>query len=215
MKVFLKYLLRAVLIVLGCIALYFITAIVLSYIPADVEETAEEKNQTFYIQSNGTHLDIVLPVEAIDSALRNKLEIPENAKYISFGWGNKEFYFNVPEWKDLSVGLAFRAVFMQLEAAQRVECLSRTHENWTNVKVASSQMKKLNNFIFSSFSTKEKKLVKCACPIEYQNVNFYDAKGNYSCINTCNVWVNDAMKASGVATSVWSPFHFGVLHHLE
>ncbi|MCX6182972.1 MAG: DUF2459 domain-containing protein [Bacteroidetes bacterium] len=215
MKTFFKYLLRCTLVVLSLIALYFVVAFILSYIPADVEEVLDEKNQTFYIQSNGTHLDIVLPAEAIDTSFLNKLQVPKSTKYLAFGWGNKEFYFNVPEWKDLSVGLAFRAAFMQLEAAQRVAYITRSRENWTEVKVSSSQMKKLNDFIFSSFVLKEKQLVKCDCPLEYQNVNFYDAKGNYSCINTCNVWVNDAMKASGVETSVWSPFHFGVLHHLE
>jgi uncharacterized protein (TIGR02117 family) len=215
MKTFFKYLFRLLLFVLGIIALYFIAALVLSYFPADVEEIPDEKSQIFYIQSNGSHLDIVLPVEEIDSAFRTQLQIPENTKYISFGWGNKEFYFNVPEWKDLSVGLAFRAAFMQLESAERVAYITRTHENWTTVKVAPAQIKKLNDFIFSSFIIHEKKLVKCVCPLDYQNVSFYDAKGNYSCINTCNVWVNDAMKAANVTTSVWSPFYFGVLYHLE
>ncbi len=215
MKIFFKYLFRLLLLVLAILLLYFIAALVLSYVPADIEEVAGEKNQTFFIQSNGSHLDIVLPVEEIDSAYLTQLEIPENTKYVSFGWGNKEFYFNVPEWKDLSLGLAFRAAFLQLEAAERVAFMTRTHENWTAVKVAPSQMKKLNDFIFSSFVLHDKNPVKCVCPIDCQNVNFYDAKGNYSCINTCNVWVNDALKASDVPTSVWSPFYFGVLHHLE
>ncbi len=215
MKTFFKYLFRAALVVFGTIVLYFIVAIVLSYVPADVDEVTEEKNQNLFIQSNGTHLDIVLPIEEIGSSFRNKLQIPENTKYVSFGWGNKEFYFNVPEWKDLSFGLAFRAAFMRLESAQRVAYMTRTQEKWTAVKVAPSQIKKLNDFIENSFIKHEKNLVKCACPIDYQNVNFYNAKGNYSCINTCNIWVNDALKAADVPTSVWSPFHFGVMHHLQ
>lgn len=215
MKIFLKYFFRIVFGLLGIIVLYFMVAIVLSYIPSDMEAVAGEKNQTFYLQSNGTHLDIVLPVPAIDSVLLRKLQIPENTKYVSFGWGNKEFYFNVPEWKDLSIGLAFRAVFMQLEAAQHVRYLKRKKEDWTIVYVAPSQLKQLNDFIQNSFVEKENSFVQCKCSGYSDNDCFYDAKGNYSCINTCNVWVNDALKEASVNTSVWSPFHFGVLHHLE
>jgi len=38
--------------------------------------------------------------------------------------------------------------------------------------------------------------------------------GSFSLFNTCNVWVNKALKVTGIETSVWSPFDFGVLHHL-
>ena len=82
------------------------------------------------------------------------------------------------------------------------------------VKVANSQQNRLNAFIQNSFVQKENNLLLCK---KNQNGNncFYDAEGRYSCVNTCNVWVNEALKEANVKTSIWSPFHWGVLHHLE
>jgi len=213
---FFQYLFRVILLLFAVVTLYFVLAIVLSYIPASAENTtvSEGITQIVYIQSEDAHLDIVLPIALVDTALKAKLNVPDFTKYIAFGWGNKEFYFNVPQWKDLSVGLAFRALFMQLEAAQHVVYSACSQENWTAVQVHPLQLKALNNFIANSFVLEDGKLKPCLCPGYCKNDCFYDAKGKYSCINTCNVWVNDAMKASSIPTAKWSPFHFGVLQHL-
>ena len=146
--------------------------------------------------------------------LKQQLNLPQNTKYVCFGWGNKEFFFNVPEWKDLTFGLAFRALFFRLESAMHVISYREKKESWLMVKVANSQQNRLNAFIQNSFVQKENNLLLCK---KNQNGNncFYDAEGRYSCVNTCNVWVNEALKEANVKTSIWSPFHWGVLHHLE
>lgn len=214
MNKWLKYLWRTVLFLLSIILLYFIIAIVLSIIPASTKEFTDKKNNEIYIQSNGTHLDIVVPVEQLDSSFALQLNLPNNTKYVCFGWGNKEFFFNVPEWKDLSVGLAFRALFFRLESAMHVIAYAEKKDDWTTVKIAELQQNKLNKFIEHSFTKKDNSVVLCKKNINGNNC-FYDAEGKYSCLNTCNVWVNDALKEASVETAVWSPFHWGVLYHLE
>jgi uncharacterized protein (TIGR02117 family) len=214
MNKWLKYLWRTILFVLSVIALYFIIALILSYIPASSEEITEEKNKEIYIQSNGTHLDIVVPIDQLDSSFRSKLQLPENTAFVSFGWGNKEFFFNVPEWKDLTFGLAFRALFFRLEAAMHVIAYTHKKESWVAVKVSDSQKVKLTHFIENSFSKKQNSIQLCKRNSAGNNC-FYDAEGRYSCVNTCNVWVNDALKEANISTAVWSPFHWGVLYHIE
>jgi len=39
-------------------------------------------------------------------------------------------------------------------------------------------------------------------------------QGSFSLIKTCNIWVNKALKETGVPTSVWSPFDFCILYYL-
>lgn len=213
MKILPKFLCRFCLVILSCVLLYLIIAIALSFIPSHNEEITEEKNNKIYIQSNGTHLDIVVPIEQLDSNFIEQLKLPHNTQYVCFGWGNKEFFFNVPDQKDLSFGLAFRAAFFRLESAMHVIGYFEKKEDWIAVKIASSQQEKLNHFIENSFSKKENALLLCKRNANGNNC-FYNAEGKYSCINTCNVWVNDALKEANVKTSVWSPFHIGVLHHL-
>lgn len=194
--------------------MYFIIAIVLSITPSTTEEIAEEKNKEIYIQSNGTHLDIVVPIAQLDSQLLQQLQLPKNTQYVCFGWGNKEFFFNVPEWKDLSFGLAFRALFFRLESAMHVIAYTEKKTEWTTIKIAKQQQNKLNKFIENSFTKKDKSVVLCK-KNDAENNCFYDAEGKYSCINTCNVWVNDALKEANIKTSIWSPFHWGILYHIN
>ena len=213
MNKWLIYLWRTVLFLLATILLYLIIAITLSIIPASSQEITEEKKNEIYIQSNGAHLDIVVPVSQIDSSLISQLNLPSNTQYVCFGWGNKEFFFNVPEWKDLSVGLAFRAAFFRLESAMHVIAYSEKKADWITINIAQQQQNKLNKFIENSFTKKEKSVVLCKKNNAANNC-FYDAKGKYSCIKTCNVWVNDAFKEANIKTSIWSPFHWGILYHL-
>jgi uncharacterized protein (TIGR02117 family) len=43
---------------------------------------------------------------------------------------------------------------------------------------------------------------------------FYDARGGYSAVNTCNQWTAGALRAAGVKMGAWTPFTFGVMRWL-
>jgi uncharacterized protein (TIGR02117 family) len=47
------------------------------------------------------------------------------------------------------------------------------------------------------------------------NDAFYDAKGKYSFLNTCNTWANDALKAAGQKAALWTPSDFGIFRHYK
>jgi uncharacterized protein (TIGR02117 family) len=47
------------------------------------------------------------------------------------------------------------------------------------------------------------------------NDAFYDAKGSYSFLNTCNTWVNDALKAAGQKAAWWTPTDYGIFLHYK
>jgi hypothetical protein len=111
--------------------------------------------------------------------------------------------------------VAFRAVLLKTEAAMHITPLGRNFPNWKEVEICSGQLHALNNYINSSFKKNETgELQKLDFP-GYTNYDFfYEATGNFMVFYTCNVWANNALKETGVKTSVWSPFDFGVLHHL-
>jgi len=44
------------------------------------------------------------------------------------------------------------------------------------------------------------------------NEDFYEAKGSYSPIKTCNTWVNNGLKQSGIKASYWTLLDYGLLH---
>jgi len=48
-------------------------------------------------------------LEELNYEFLKKLEIMPRTKYVSFGWGDKEFYINTLEWKDITFKIAFEA----------------------------------------------------------------------------------------------------------
>ena len=210
-------LLKAVFIfIISSLILYFFAALIFSVFKTHPPKQDCLAENEIYITTNGVHLDIVLPIENIEPEFLNQLEILPGTKYVSFGWGDREFYINTPEWKDLTFKTAFKALFLKSETAMHVTCYSTRYSSWSNIKICSSQLDLLNKYIESSFSKNEiGSFKKLAVPGYYESDFFYEAKGSFSLFNTCNIWVNNALKVTGIETSVWSPFDFGVLHHLQ
>jgi uncharacterized protein (TIGR02117 family) len=206
---------RTLFILISIIVIYIVMAALLSILKTHPPKSNCNSDNEIYITTNGVHLDIILPVTNVESEFLNKLEILSGTKYVSFGWGDKEFYINTPEWKDLTFKTAFKALFLKSETAMHVTCYSTSYSSWKKIKICSSQLDLLNKYIEKSFSKNENGgLQKIAVPGYYQSDFFYEAKGSFSLFNTCNVWVNKALKVTGIQTSVWSPFDFGILHHL-
>jgi uncharacterized protein (TIGR02117 family) len=199
----------------SAVILYFVAALVLSFMKTHPPKQDCLTDKEIYITTNGVHLDIVLPVENIEPEFLSQLEILPQTKYVSFGWGDREFYINTPEWKDLTFKTAFNALFLKSETAMHVTCYRGIGPDWKPVQLCDSQIEALNQYIMASFAkTQNGKLQRIAVPGYSENDAFYDAKGSFSLFKTCNVWVNKGLKETGVPTSVWSPFDFGILYHL-
>jgi uncharacterized protein (TIGR02117 family) len=174
-----------------------------------------EPDQTIYITSNGVHLDIVLPVANIDESFRSQLDVSANTQFVAFGWGDKNFYAKTPEWSDLTFPVAFKALFLNSESAMHVTRYRQTYKHWKKVQICWYQLDSLNHYIKNSFEkTDADALLKTDFPGYSNSDNFYEAKGSFTLFKTCNVWTNNALKQTGIKTSVWSPFDFGVLYHL-
>ena len=210
-----KLLKQFFIFLISAVILYFIAALIFSVLKTHPPKTDCLAENEIYITTNGVHLDIVLPVENVKPELLNNLEILPGTKYVSFGWGDREFYINTPQWKDLTFKTAFKALFLKSETAMHVTCYSTSYSSWIKIKICTSQLDLLNSYIEKSFSKNENgSFKKIAVPGYYNSDFFYEATGSFSLFNTCNVWVNKALKVTGIQTSVWSPFDFGVLHHL-
>lgn len=199
----------------SAVILYFVAALVLSFIKTHPPKPDCVADREIYITTNGMHLDIVLPVENVEPEFLNLLKILPGTKYVSFGWGDREFYINTPEWKDLTLKTTFKALFLKSETAMHVTCYRGFGPDWKPVQLCGQQITKLNGYIENSFKKNaDGKLKKIAVQGYYENDSFYEATGSFSLFKTCNVWVNKALKETGIPTLVWSPFDFGILYHL-
>lgn len=192
----------------------FMLIIACSYIPINGTHTSCNKTDAIYLTSNGIHLDIILEAEDIPQLFQEKLAITGQSNYLAVGWGEKAFYLNVREWKDLTLEAACTASLGLNESLLHLVSYRSVQNDWVKVALCEHQLEGLKAYIGKSLYLNEKANVASYTGYGKNDV-FYKAYGNYSCINTCNTWANTAFKEVGMKASLWTPFDFGLLHHYE
>jgi uncharacterized protein (TIGR02117 family) len=228
MKDRLKKLLRFVLRTLAGIAafalLYLLCAFLFSRIPVNTDFAQAKDGVTIYIESNGVHTDIVVPVqnEQVDWTKYfphdHFEDVDESFEHIAFGWGDKGFYLETPTWADLKFTTAFKAVFWLGSTAMHVTYKSKPPKNpelSKKITISKEEYQRLTDYILSSF---EKDAAGNIMRIDHEGYSdqdcFYEAYGTYSFLKTCNVWTGNGLKESGVRVGWWTPFDSSVFNQL-
>ncbi len=44
---------------------------------------------------------------------------------------------------------------------------------------------------------------------------FYEAKGSYNFLETCNTWTNNGLKVAGQKAALWTATDFGIFQHYK
>lgn len=171
-------------------------------------------NETYvYLNTNGVHLDIILPVRNIESDLIHGINTDKNDKYLAFGWGDMNFYLYTPTWDKLKTSTLLRALFWKSSTLIHISKYKNINDNWIKVKANKKVLKKLNNYILNSFDLNNNHLkIKLNAKGYTNDDTFYKAKGSYSCFKTCNTWVNNGFKESGLKSCLWTPFDFALIN---
>lgn len=210
---------------LGLILIYIICGLLLPFIKISPQKVDEPKTITAYVLTNGVHTDLVVPIksEEIDWSQ----EIPfENTKskrtdynYLSVGWGDKGFYLETPTWADLKVSTALKAAFWMSESAMHCTFYEKMTEgaDCKKIMLTKTQYLSLISFIKNKFDRDQNgKPILIKTDAVYDNNDaFYDAKGSYSFLYTCNTWANDGLKATGQKAAFWTPTDFGIFQHYK
>ncbi|WP_282148387.1 DUF2459 domain-containing protein [Algibacter lectus] len=193
-------------------AAYIIMALILSSITVERKVSNENSEKLIYLNTNGVHLDIVIPIEYVDSLVLSGIKYNQNDTYLSFGWGDENFYINTPTWNDLTFSTAFKAMFLESSTLMHVTRYKQKQSGWVEIKVNELELKKLNNYLLNTFDVNQKGMKIILENKGYSSIDdFYRSKGSYSCFKTCNSWVNIGFKDSGLKSCLWTPFDFGLI----
>lgn len=126
--------------------------------------------------------------------------------------GVMKTFINTPTWGDLTFNNAFKALFLKSSTLMHINRYTKKQNDWVEVNINKNELQELNSYLLHSFLTDlngDKILLKDE---GYgSNDDFYKAKGSYSCLKTCNTWVNSGFKQSGLKSCFWTPFDFGLL----
>ncbi len=192
---------------------YIIVSLLLTSLVIDRKVKNTIPNKSIYLSTNGIHLDIVIPLQHLDNLLLTGIKYNETDNYISFGWGDENFYLNTPTWNDLTFNNAFKALFLKSTTLMHVTRHKQKLSDWVEVKVNETELQKLNSYLQNTFETNKKGVKIMLNNKGYSSTDdFYKSKGSYSCFKTCNSWVNIGFKESGLKSCVWTPFDFGLLN---
>ncbi|WP_294825051.1 TIGR02117 family protein [uncultured Flavobacterium sp.] len=214
---------RLLLAIITFLAVYVVVMLICSHITVN-DESEKSDAVTIFINSNGVHTDIVVPVKnEVKDWSREILYVHTKSqdsimKYVAFGWGDKGFYLDTPEWSDLKASTAAKAAFYLGTSAMHTRYYSDLEEDESCIKLAISKndYENLVRYIDESFQHGEDKKVLWIANHSYGQYDaFYEGTGKYSLFYTCNTWANNALKAANQKAALWTVYEGGIFCHYK
>ncbi|MGL5235540.1 MAG: TIGR02117 family protein [Empedobacter falsenii] len=224
MKKVFRILLKTLGLLVLLIVVYLLAVVLLPMIPVNKEKQKLNDQITAYILTNGVHTDIVVPVksEAINWStfvLFSDTKSKKEYKYIAFGWGDKGFYLDTPEWKDLKFSTAFNAAFWLGDSAMHTTFYDNMteSEDCKRVDLSVEEYQKLIVYIKQSFDLDQNNKVELikTDAVYGDSDSFYEAKRSYSLFFTCNTWAANALKEANKEAPLWTATQQGIFRHYE
>jgi uncharacterized protein (TIGR02117 family) len=217
-KIF-KFIGYTILTLITLVLVYLIVAYCLSRITVN-KELGAASDVAIYITTNGVHTDLVLPVKHKQMDWSKEIKFSNTAindttmEYVGMGWGDKGFYLETPKWSDLKFSIAFKAAFGLGTTAIHTTFYKNLQESKSCKKIiiSNEQYLRLVNYITNSLKKDSAgHVIKIFTNANYGNTDaFYEAKGSYSLLHTCNTWANNGLKRSGQKACLWTPFDTGI-----
>lgn len=175
--------------------------------------------------TNGIHTDIVVPANNLlqkwtkEIKHSHTLAADSSYNYLAFGWGDKKFYLETPEFSDLKISTGLRAISGLSTSAMHTTYYKDIveDESCKKIYISVAQYKQLIKYISNSFTTNaDAYFISIKTDIHYDKADaFYEANGSYSIFKTCNTWANGALKASDQKACLWTIFDKPIFQKYE
>ncbi|MDO5509915.1 MAG: TIGR02117 family protein [Weeksellaceae bacterium] len=226
MKSILRTVMKILLGILIATGIYFLADSILSSIPHhSATQEQQVQNITIYLQTNGVHTDLVLPkkthVKDWEHFFSQSIDAQQlqASRYIAFGWGDRAFYMNTPEWSDLTPGTAISAALGLGPSAMHVSLrpLVQADERSVAISISDHDYRLLIRFITDSFQLDEQHFPrKIHEQHPYPSTStFFEAHRRYNLFYTCNTWTNQALKTANQKAALWTSLDTGIFKHYQ
>ena len=205
----------ALLALLCLVVAYGAAGMIGGAIPSNAGWRQPAEGVRIFLDDNGIHTGIVLPVSTAgvdwrDLVHAEDLADPRYAAYdhIEIGWGDRHFYQDTPTWADLRPTTLLRAAIGSGDTLIHVDHLPAPQPGETvrAITLSPDQYRRLAAVIRAQF---------VPGGAHYHGYGgwdaFYEARGRYSALHTCNAWTGDMLRAAGIRVGAWTPFPVTVL----
>ena len=173
------------------------------------------------VSSNGVHTGLIVPVAAAgvdwrDLARAEDLADPRYAGFdsIEIGWGERTFYLETATWADVKPLTVLSAAIGSDRTVMHVDHRRFPAAASDDVRIITlrpEEYRRLAAFMRARFGRSEPGTRGWHRTGYSRNDAFYEAKGRYSALYTCNTWTGDALRHAGVRIGAWTPFPVTVL----
>lgn len=184
-------------------------------IPANIGWREPADGIRIQVATNGVHTGLIVPLVSAgidwrDLVRPEDLADPRYAAYdsIEIGWGERAFYLETPTWADVKLRTVLSAAFGSDRTVMHVDHLPFPAPGADSrvVTLRPEEYRRLAAFIRASFGARGWHRTGY-----FGNDAFYQARGRYSALQTCNSWTGDALRHAGVRVGAWTPFSVTVM----
>lgn len=197
---------------------YILAGIGGSLVPNNTGWREPDSGITIYVHDNGVHTGLVLPsrnsiADWSDLVRPEHLADPRYASdHLLFGWGDRTFYLQTPTWADLRPSTAFAALFGSEASLVHVDHIAAPQQadDLRAITVTPGQYRHIASAIRAQFALDgagQSRPVTGYGPADV----FYEARGRYNALRTCNEWTGSVLRNAGIRVGAWTPFNFGVM----
>ncbi len=221
---YLRYIWRLFLGVAGFLIIYGLLVLAGTFVATNQDFKPATNGIAVYVTTNGFHTDVVLPVTQRRDKCFRILQQPElaakyaNYSYVSFGWGDRNFYMESYNGNFPAVSTIFSTLFIPGKTLMHIDFYRYPPKPGKQVKkllLNPAQYERLVTFVDASFLQSGDHFVKLPQPGYYDTDYFFEAENRYHLFNTCNVWTGKALQQAGVKVSYWTPLASSVFYYLE
>lgn len=214
---------NGIAILLSPFLAYLAVAWTLASITVNHDQVEPESGVEILIDCRGVHTDYWVPrnhrlMSWTPWFRPQDFEKYYGGDYVRVGWGDREVFTKVPEWKDLNAGIAFRAALLPTASLTHVAIGWKPEptNNITRVVISEEDYGHLIDHIKSGFRLNEKgKPILVPGESYYGWDAFYEGQGSYELVTTCNEWAGRGLRAAGIRTGAWTPFVSQIQRQLD
>jgi uncharacterized protein (TIGR02117 family) len=190
-------------------------------------DTSKSCDVDIRVVNAGLHSDIIIPVKTKNFDWNKYIsledigtDINQKYRYLSFGWGERDFYLNTPTVADIKIHTVFKALFYPNNSAVMHvqgfnELPDKKYVDVKSVRVSYDDYLNLAKFVKNTFKTDDNGRVNRIANGYRPWGGFYDALGSYSILINCNNWTAEALKLANVNTPLWSTLSAPIMWHLR
>lgn len=203
---------------LACVG-YLVAGLIGGAIPTNTVRQPPDGGVRIYVEDNGIHTGIVVPVSAAGVDWRGLVRPGDIADsryaangYLAFGWGDRAFYIGTPTWSDLDLRTVARAAIGSDDTVLHVEHIPEplVGPKVRTVLLSRAEYLRLSAYIRTTFAIGPDGRAQSVHGYGPHDA-FYAAHGHYNVIYTCNEWTGEALRHAGLRMGRWTPFPVTVM----